>query len=152
MTIHDAIRDLERAARTLQEEQGRIARANARTRVKQAARRVLAAMDATFPIIRKERVVRVSMTPLAKKRRQRARRVNLTLVTIEEALKLAGLGVKTEPYTGGGTTGPRHEAPSWAVRALRGGIAPETIKRAVRSAAIRDRIEGLLRLRQPTSP
>lgn len=149
MTITDAIRDLERAARTLQEEQGRLARSNARSRVKRAAKRVLAAMDSAFPIIRKERVLRVSMTPLAKKRRARAKRVNVALVTLDEALKLAGLGIKTKPYTGGGVHGPRHEVAPWAARALRGGIPTETIKQAVRSSAVRDRIEALLRLRTP---
>jgi hypothetical protein len=157
MTIHDAIRDLERACRTLQAEQGRLARANARTRVKRAVKRVIATMDEEFPLIRKERVIRASMTPIAKKRRERARRLRTFTSTVAVsngvAVSLIALGVRVvkNPDTRDATKPFR--APPWAVKAYEQNVVShQAIKQATRSTTARRKIEALLRLRQPAAP
>lgn len=156
-TIDEAIRDLERASRTLQEDQGRIARANARTRVKQALRRVVAAMDATFPLIRKERVIRASMTPIAKKRRERARRLQTFTSTVAVsngvAVSLIALGVRVVKNPDTRDTTKPFRAPPWAAKAYEQNVVShQAIRQATRSTTARRKIEALLRLRQPAAP
>lgn len=151
MTIDDALTTLLRARRTLDHEQGRIARRNARDAMKAALRTVVRVMDAEYPVIRKERRLRVSMSPVAKLRRQRAKTMTRMLVTPSEALMLASLGIKIETVEipGTSTTIPttRYEAPRWAVRALRAGVAKNEIAAAIRSTAVRKRIDAFVRLR-----
>lgn len=164
MNLDDAIAEVARARRRLTDDQGRLARKNARAALKNAIGTALRAMDREYPLIRKERVVKVSMSPLAKKRRARAKRVALLMVTNAEALTLATMGIKVvatekESLTlkaPNGTTSvatpiQNHFAPSWIVRALRTGIAAVEIKRAVRSRPVRERIEAFLRLRSGAS-
>lgn len=139
--LDDAIANVYRARKRLASEQGRLARKNARAAVKAAVATVLRAMDREFPLIAKERVVRVSMSPIAKKRRQRAKRIALVLVLSAEALTLATMGIKVV------SSEKETRAPSWVVRALRSGIAPAEIKRAVRSRTVRNRIEAAVRLK-----
>jgi hypothetical protein len=155
MTIHDAIRDLERACRTLQAEQGRLARANARTRVKRAVKRVIATMDEEFPLIRKERVVRASMSSIAKTRRERARRLQTfmttTAITSWLAVTLVDLGVRVVKNPDTREPAKPFRAPAWAVKAHESKVVShQLIKQATRSTAVRKQIEGLLRLRSPT--
>lgn len=164
VNLDDAIAEVARARRRLADDQGRLARKNARAALKNAIGTALRAMDREYPLIRKERVVRVAMTPLAKKRRERVKRVGLMLVTSAEALALATMGIKVlasekeslRLKAPNGTTGVATPiqnlfAPSWVVRALRTGVATAEIKRAVHSRTHRARIEALLRLQNGTS-
>lgn len=64
MDLAEAIRDVERAARMLAPEQGRIARRNARRRMLAALKAARIAMDAAFPAVRPEgRKRRKARTP-----------------------------------------------------------------------------------------
>jgi hypothetical protein len=144
--LDDAIAEVARARKRLEPEQGRIARKNARQAVKLAIGTVLRAMDREYPLVRKERKIRVAMTPLAKKRRETAKRVRMMIISPEEALKLAAVGIKigSEDH---GHHGPKPAVPSWIGRALETGVAPAEIKRGIRSRSIRARIEAMTRLR-----
>jgi hypothetical protein len=147
MTLGDALATLLRAHRALDYEQGRIARRNARDSVKAALRAVLRIMDREYPVMRKERKVRVSMSPVAKLRRQRAKTMTRTQVTAAEAVTISSLGINVETVQATGSSTIVYEAPCWAVRALRAGVAKNEIADAIRSTAVRKRIEAFVRLR-----
>lgn len=145
MNLDDAIAEIGRARKRLEDDQGRLARKNARAAVKAAIATALRAMDREYPLVRKERVVRVAMTPLAKKRRERAKRLACAVVNATSAATLATCGVRA--------TGPDAKGdwrvPLWAKRALDAKIDAAEIRRAVYSAPVRKRIEALLKLRSP---
>jgi hypothetical protein len=143
--LDDAVAKVARARKRLEDDQGRIARKNARAAVKTAVASVLRAMDREYPLIRKERVVRAAMTPLAKKRRERRRRMEYAMVVAADAARLAACGVRvTQPDPGG-----EWRVPRWAYEAMRGGVADREIRAAVHSQSVRRRIFALLRLRSP---
>lgn len=148
MNLDDAIREIARARKRLAEDQGRLARKNARAAVKAAIATALRAMDREFPLVRKERVVRVAMTPLAKKRRERAKRLQTMEITSVEAIALAVAGIKVADTGLTNNNGDKiRNAPRWAVRALRAGVSSTEILRAIRSRSVRARIEAIVRLR-----
>lgn len=142
MKLDDAITEIGRARRRLEDDQGRLARKNARAALKAAVATILRAMDREYPLIRKERVARVAMTPLAKKRRERRRRMQFATVLQNHLGPFVACGVKITPN---GDTSWR--VPRWAFDALRGGIPASTIREAVRSPAARKQIAALLRLK-----
>lgn len=151
MTLDDALTTLLRARRLLDNEQGRIARRNARDAVKAALRTVVRALDAEYPVMRKERRLRVSMSEVAKLRRQRQKAMTRTMITPAEAVTFASLGIKVETVeipASSSTTIPttRYEAPRWAARALRAGVAKNEIANAIRSTSVRKRIDAFVRL------
>lgn len=160
MTLDEAVTEVARARKRLAAEQGRLARKNARAAVKAAVATVLRAMDREYPLIRKEVVVRVSMSPIAKKRRERAKRMTIAQVPTDLALRLSSIGVKiisskAEALVLNGPNGvpnaatpiQQHFAPTWVVRACRVGISLDEIQRAIRSRSRRERIEAAVRLR-----
>jgi len=153
VTLDDAITEIARARKRLADDQGRLARKNARAAVKAAAATALRAMDREYPLLRKERVVRAAMTPLAKKRRERAKRMTSMDVTNVEAVTLATAGVKVAKNPAASPTNgvTVYSAPRWAVRALRAEISTTEICRATRSRSVRARIEALLRLRNASA-
>jgi hypothetical protein len=145
VNLDDAITEIARARKRLADDQGRLARKNARAAVKAAVATALRAMDREYPLLRKERVVRAAMTPLAKKRRERQRRMAVSAVTSAMAAELAALGVRVEPASA--NDGKLWYVPVWAARALTAKIGATEIRRAIRSRSVRNRIEALLRLR-----
>ena len=149
MTLDDAITEIARARKRLADDQGRLARKNARAAVKAAAATALRAMDREYPLLRKERVVRAAMTPLAKKRRERAKRMTMVTCTSPEAVALAKIGVQVvmDHKTSPANTAAIYNAPTWAVRGMRAGVSLSEIGRAIRSRSVRNRIEVLVRLR-----
>jgi len=153
VTLDDAITEIARARKRLADDQGRLARKNARAAVKAAAATALRAMDREYPLLRKERVVRAAMTPLAKKRRERQRRMAVSAVTSAMAAELAALGVRVEPASANdvepasANDGKLWYVPVWAARALTAKIGATEIRRAIRSRSVRNRIEVLVRLR-----
>lgn len=149
MNLDDAIAEVARARRRLADDQGRLARKNARAALKNAIGTALRAMDREYPLIRKERVVRVAMTPLAKKRREKRRLMEHTVATAAVAATLAACGVRVAQPDGGRSG--LWMVPAWAYRALGAKISADEIGRAVRSRSVRNRIEALLRLQNGTS-
>lgn len=146
MTLDDAVTEIARARKRLEDHQGRLARKNARAALKAAVATVLRAMDREYPLIRKERVARVAMTPLAKKRRERRRQSAYATVSATDAAALAACGVRvTQPDVRNAVW----RVPLWARQAQRGGIAATEIRRAIRSPAARKQIAALLRLKSP---
>lgn len=145
MKLDDAIRDLEVARKRLVDEQGRIARRNARRAVMAALKKARAALDTEYPAERK---------PVAKRKKPNPRRKYRGKVEIEpiDVRELLLSGVKPSAFTRAHPGGTRIYAPSWMVRAMRAGIDPKLIAKAVRSQKVRKQIDGLIRLRGKPTP
>lgn len=154
MTLDDAITEIARARKRLEDDQGRLARKNARAALKAAVSTVLRTMDREYPLIRKERVVRVKMTAAAKERRARNRWNRLpghTSVASDTAAILSTLGVTCVRAPSVDTVA--WKAPRWAVHALLTlKMTHGQIRHAARSATERRRITALLRLKSQASP
>jgi hypothetical protein len=143
-----ALTQLVRVCQGLQPQQGRIARRNARGRVKKAVAAVLAAMDREFPLIRKERVQRAPTTALGRRRRRLAALADYRSVTRNMALDLLAAKVPVKTM---GTPPNTWFVRKWILAAIEdGGIPLATITKAARSRTGKAKILALLALkRQP---
>jgi len=154
--LDDAIKEVVRARKRLADDQGRLARKNARAAVKAAVATVLRAMDREYPLVRKDRVARAAMTPLAKRRRENRRRQSMALVSATDAAVLASCNVRVTPSkedpvrAPGQRSGTLWSVPTWAAKALKSGASGEAIRTATRSAVARRKLDAFLRLKGVT--
>lgn len=149
-----AMRDVERALRKLDSDQGRVARANARKRVLAQLRKLRGVVDAEYPAIPKAgRAAPLSQDPVKVKARKTRRRrdayrklaeADFVEVTTEMAAKLATERVRLRK-------GPRGEvfAPKWAVYAIE--HCPSRIRKALKSSDERQVLAGLARLQESSA-
>lgn len=142
MKVDDALQKLRKARKRLQEDQGRIARRNARQAYLQALRTCRKAVDEQYPVIRK---------PVKRRRKPSPKRAirNKTRVSEQMHRQLLAAGVSPSQFIERGKAGNTDHAiyaPRWMVRAYRSNIAVDVIARAVRSQKVRRRINTILRL------
>lgn len=146
MDLDEAIAKALKARKRLREDQGRIARRNARAATLTALRQVRAALDEQYPVIRKENVKRRKPRSLNQRKKGMLRINSKTMIDLLKA------GVGQQQFlsiTSDGTTFPTepvYYAPAWMVRALNAKIDIRLVADAVRSQKKRRQINAMLRL------
>lgn len=140
VTLDEALKRLEKARKRLKEEQGRVARKNARERFLRYLRTAREAVDEEYPVIRKKTTRRRKPNP---KRAVRGK------VTIDKELhrRLLAAGVATSRFVerGSGRTATVY-APAWMPKAYGKGFTVKQIASASKSPKARRRMMTLVRL------
>lgn len=152
MTLTDAIRDVERAARTLAPEQGRIARRNARRRILSALARVRRALDTEAPAIRaapsKRRANRTIHERMRDLERDGWQELGPNDATVLARCAVAGIKPRVfDVPVSKGVTRPRSFLPAWAVQIAQKIVDPSKLLEARRSATVRAGLLALLTLK-----
>jgi hypothetical protein len=143
MKIDHAIARLIKASKKLHEEQGRIARRNARKEYLEAVRHARKAVDQEYPVIRK---------PVTKRRKKDPRRAVKGKARISQQIhrQLLSAGINPSQFVERGKAGETSHviyAPRWMERAWRAEVGLDIIAKAVRSMKLRRRIDGIVRLK-----
>lgn len=141
MKVDDAIEKLAKARKRLKDEQGRIARRNARRAYLDAVRSVRQAVDDEYPVMRKPVVRRRKPNP---KRAVRGKQI----ITREMHRQLLAAGVSPSQFVERGSDDPHPTifAPTWMMRAYHAGVDLKLIAEGVRSIKMRNRIRAIVRL------
>lgn len=155
MDLSDAIREIERAARTLAPEQGRIARRNARGRVLRALKAARGAMDRAFPAIRPEgRKRRAPRSPSEQIRHLKKTGWEEMLpneVAIVARCSAAGVKAKVinlPTDSSGKVTKAITLLPEWAAEIARRYADDKKLVEAKKSKKVRDGLMAILNLHQ----
>lgn len=132
-----ALREVERAARRLEPEQGAIARKNARTATLAALRKFRKQLDATYPHVATKKRKKPPQTAAGKlrARRERLRKrgyVRLTTPSNELIRRCAYVGISIERVRG-----PKAGDELWAPLYVFGTNSDHTLKTAKKSGSLR---------------
>jgi hypothetical protein len=139
MSLDDAIDRLLKARKRLKDDQGRIARRNARQNALRALRQARAALDVEYPSIAKPR-------RKARKAKPRGARLrNMSRLGTGQALRLIEAGMSRNQFEFIDTKDVY--AATWITRAMRAKIGVKLIVEAVRSQKKRRQINATLRLK-----
>lgn len=139
MTLDEAMKKLAKARKKLKDDQGRVARRNAREKFLRYLRTARQAVDEEYPSIPKKRVSRRKKDP---RRQVRGK------VTIPRELhrQLLAAGISPAQFVERGKGTPTVWAPKWMKRAYDAGFDPKAIAAAVRSQKKRRKMMTIVRL------